>query len=166
MAKSPYYSNTARSLPNPQRQRDSSPASLFASLVTDGLPTAMAWLVAALVTAAFLWILSDILWQGAGQLSWEFLTAAPVNAGRGGGIGPILISTALILIVCIVVSIPIGVGTAILLSEFTSMESLFGRLVRRSLDVLAGVPSIVFGLFGNVFFCQVDGLRRTAHMHV
>src|SRR4028118_361766 len=122
------------------------------------LPTVVVWAIAALVTAVFLWILSDIIWHGAGQLSWEFLTAAPENAGRRGGIGPILVSTLLILGVCMAVSVPIGVGTAVLLAEFTSGGGAFGRLVRRSLDVLAGVPSIVFGLFGNALFCKTLGL--------
>jgi phosphate transport system permease protein len=122
------------------------------------LPTIIVWAIAAVVTAIFLWILSDIIWHGAGQISWEFLTAAPENAGRRGGIGPILVSTLLILGVCMAVSVPIGIGTAVLLAEFTSSESFFGRLVRRSLDVLAGVPSIVFGLFGNAFFCNTLGL--------
>ncbi len=122
------------------------------------LPTIVVSCAAALVTAVFLWILSDIIWHGAGQLSWEFLTAAPENAGRRGGIGSILVSTLLILGVCMAVSVPIGIGTAVLLAEFTSSENVFGRLVRRSLDVLAGVPSIVFGLFGNAFFCNTLGL--------
>jgi len=161
MANSPHYPTTfasARRLPDKKFQPGNQRSSLVADFLTEGLPAAATWLVAALVTAAFLWILSDIVWQGAGQLSWEFLTAAPANAGREGGIGPILVSTGLILAVCIAVSIPIGVGTAILLAEFTSTVNLFGRLVRRSLDVLAGIPSIVFGLFGNIFFCQVLGL--------
>src|SRR4029450_8378040 len=81
----------------------------------------------------------------------------PRNAGREGGIAPILISTLLILLVCMAASLPLGVGTAILLSEFAG-EGLFARVVRRSLDVLAGVPSIVFGLFGNTFFCKVLGM--------
>jgi phosphate transport system permease protein len=113
--------------------------------------------VAALVTAVFLWILIDIMWHGAGQISWVFLTTEPQNAGRRGGIGPILVSTLLILGVCMAVSVPIGVGAAVLLAEFTS-EGWFASLVRRSLDVLAGVPSIVFGLFGNAFFCKTLGL--------
>jgi phosphate transport system permease protein len=124
----------------------------------DWLPTIIVWTTAALVTAIFLWILSDIIWHGIGNLSWEFLTTEPQNAGREGGIAPILVSTALIMGVCMVVSIPIGVGTAVLLAEFTPNDSLFAGLVRRSLDVLAGVPSIVFGLFGNVFFCKFLGL--------
>ncbi|NEO65950.1 MAG: phosphate ABC transporter permease PstA [Moorea sp. SIO4G2] len=127
---------------------------------TDNLQvsTVMIWAIALFVTAVFLWILSDIVWHGVGQINWEFLTTAPKNAGREGGIAPILVSTLLILGVCMTVSIPIGVGTAILLAEFTDTKSIFGRLVRRSLDVLAGVPSIVFGLFGNAFFCKTLGL--------
>jgi phosphate transport system permease protein len=122
------------------------------------LPTVLVWTVAVLVSAVFFWILGSIIWHGIGQLSWEFLTAPPSNAGREGGIGPILVSTTLILGVCMTASLPVGVGAAILLSEFTSTESTFGRLVRRSLDVLAGVPSIVFGLFGNAFFSKILGL--------
>ncbi|MBE9205602.1 phosphate ABC transporter permease PstA [Nostoc sp. LEGE 06077] len=122
------------------------------------LPTLVFWAIALFVTAVFCWILGNIVWHGVGQLDWEFLTTAPRNAGREGGIAPILISTCLILGVCMAVSLPLGVGTAILLAEFTTTESLFGRLVRRSLDVLAGVPSIVFGLFGNTFFAIKLGL--------
>ncbi|MGB7292818.1 MAG: phosphate ABC transporter permease PstA [Thermodesulfobacteriota bacterium] len=122
------------------------------------LPTFFVWASAILVSAVFFWILGSIIWHGIGQISWEFLTAPPRNAGREGGIGPVLVSTALILGVCMAVSLPIGVGTAMLLSEFTGVESVFGRLVRRSLDVLAGVPSIVFGLFGNALFSKILGL--------
>ena len=118
----------------------------------------LVWGSAVLVTATFCWLLGDIIWHGLSHLSWIFLTAPPENAGRRGGIGPILVSTFLILGVCLAVSLPIGIGTAVLLVEFTSDHSLFGRLTRRSLDVLAGVPSIVFGLFGNAFFCKTLGL--------
>jgi phosphate transport system permease protein len=116
------------------------------------------WTIAIAITAIFCWILSDILLSGAGQLSWEFFTSPPKNAGREGGISSIIVSTLLILGVCMAVSLPIGVGTAALLAEFTPTESVFGRWVRRSLDVLAGVPSIVFGLFGNAFFSIALGL--------
>jgi len=115
--------------------------------------TIVVWLMAMLVTAVFVWLLADIVWHGAGQLSWQFLTEPSRNAGRAGGVGPILVSTGLILAVCLAVSLPLGLATAVLLAEFTAVDSVFGRLVRRSLDVLAGVPSIVFGLFGNAFFC-------------
>jgi phosphate transport system permease protein len=122
------------------------------------LPAVGCWAAAGIVTAVFLWILGDIVWHGAGRLSWEFLTAPVRKAGRTGGIGPVLVSTALILSVCMAAALPIGIGAAVLLAEFTSEKSPFGRLVRRSLDVLAGVPSIVFGLFGNAFFSKTLGM--------
>jgi phosphate transport system permease protein len=122
------------------------------------LSTLIVWSIAIFITAVFCWILGDIIWHGVQQLSWDFLTTEPRNAGREGGIAPILVSTGAILAVCLAVSLPLGVGTAIFLAEFTSTESLFGRLVQRSLNILAGVPSIVFGLFGNAFFSIKLGL--------
>lgn len=124
----------------------------------DRLAAAGVWLAAAAVTAVFAWILADLVRHGAGRLSWSFLTEAPASAGRAGGIAPILKSTAWILAVALAASVPLGLGTAVLLAEVTSPDDPFGRLVRRSLDVLAGVPSIVFGLFGNALFCVALGL--------
>ncbi|MFT5465508.1 MAG: phosphate transport system permease protein [Verrucomicrobiales bacterium] len=125
---------------------------------TDRLMAGVFWAMALIVASVFFWIVGTIVWNGASAISWEFLTDEPENSGRSGGIGPILVSTGLILLVAMAVSLPVGIGTAILLAEFTRGGHWFGRLVRRSLDVLAGVPSIVFGLFGTVFFCQVLGL--------
>ncbi len=122
------------------------------------LTTLLIWLTAVLVSGVFVWLLADILIHGLPQLSWPFITEAPQNAGRSGGIGPIIVSTVLILGVAMVTATPLSLATAVLLSEFTRHDSVFGHLVRRSLDVLAGVPSIVFGLFGNAFFCIYLGL--------
>jgi phosphate transport system permease protein len=122
------------------------------------LATVFIWLIALLVSSVFVWLLSDIIAQGLNKLSWSFLIKMPENAGRSGGIGPIIVSTALILMVAMITVTPLGLATAVLLSEFTHQDRVFGRLVRRSLDVLAGVPSIVFGLFGNAFFCIYLGL--------
>lgn len=114
------------------------------------------WAAALVVIGAFVWVLGDILIQGLGQLDLMYLLAPVADAGRAGGIGPILVSTSLILTVCLSVSLPLGLATAILLSELDH-TSRYGRLVRRSLDVLAGVPSIVFGLFGYALFCVALG---------
>jgi phosphate transport system permease protein len=126
--------------------------------LTDRAVAVLVWAAALLVAAAFIWIVGDLVRQGLAHLSWEFLTASPVDAGRAGGIAPIIVSTVLILAVCLAASVPLGVSTAILLAEFTRSDRLFGRFVRRSLDILAGVPSIVFGLFGNAFFSIYLGL--------
>ncbi|MDY7092671.1 MAG: phosphate ABC transporter permease PstA [Acidobacteriota bacterium] len=117
-----------------------------------------AWGVALVITAVFLWLLADLVRHGLPQLSLSLLLEAPRDAGRAGGLAPILVSTLMILAVCLAVSTPIGLGTALLLAELTRGDGLFGTLVRRSLDVLAGVPSIVFGLFGNAFFSLYLGL--------
>ncbi len=124
----------------------------------DRLGTFVVWSAALGVTAVFVWIVGDLLVRGIGEISWSFLTEAPLDAGRGGGIGPILVSTFLILAVCLIVTVPLGLSTAVLLAEYARSEAPFTRSVRRSLDVLAGVPSIVFGLFGNALFCVALGM--------
>ncbi|MEO0867153.1 MAG: phosphate ABC transporter permease PstA [Cyanobacteria bacterium J06642_11] len=124
----------------------------------DLILTGMAWGTALGVSAVFLWVMGSILAQAAGHISVSFLLAEPMNAGREGGIAPILVSTLLILAVCLVTALPLGIATALLLAEFTVSDRNLSRWVRRSLDFLAGVPSIVFGLFGSVFFSQVLGL--------
>ncbi|MDZ4143948.1 MAG: phosphate ABC transporter permease PstA [Burkholderiales bacterium] len=120
--------------------------------------TGLIWLGAALVTALFLWLLGDVLWRGASHLSWSFLASAPADSGRSGGILPILVSTLLILAVALGSAIPLGLLAAVWLTEYTRRDSRLGNGVRLSLDVLAGVPSIVFGLFGNAFFSVYLGL--------
>ncbi len=124
----------------------------------DRLATVLVWLVAIVVVATFGWIVGDLVRHGVPHLSPGFLFEPPRDAGRAGGIGPILVSTGLILGVCLAVSVPIGVATAMLLAEFTRRGGAFGLLIRRSLDVLAGVPSIVFGLFGNALFVIYLGM--------
>ncbi len=111
-----------------------------------------------LVSAVFVWILFDLIKGGWSHLSWEFLTQSPFDAGRSGGIGPILISTLLILLVALITALPLAWTTAALLAEYVPVTSQFGKTIRFSLQVLAGVPSIVFGLFGNAFFSIYLGL--------
>src|SRR5262245_49792842 len=105
--------------------------------LADRAAAVLVWSVAVLVTAVFVWLLADVVRQGISRISWSFLTETPRNFGRDGGIGPILVSTGLILAVCMAASLPIGVGTAVLLAEYAPAGGPFGRLVRRSLDVLA-----------------------------
>jgi len=120
--------------------------------------TLLIWLVAIVITTVFVFILAEIIVYGLSGLSWSFLVEPPQNAGRSGGIGPIIISTGLILFVAIATAAPLGLATAVLLTEFTPQDSRFGFFVERSIDILAGIPSIVFGLFGNAFFCLYLGL--------
>jgi phosphate transport system permease protein len=120
--------------------------------------TGVLWAISLVAISIFLWILSDILVRGLGQISWSFIVEAPRNAGRAGGIGPILISTLLIVLVCLVTALPVAVGTALFIAEVLPQTHPFGRFVRLSLDTLAAVPSVVFGLFGNALFSVTLGL--------
>ena len=126
--------------------------------MTDRVFSRVVWLSASLVAALFLWLLGDLIWRGAAHFSWSFLLSEPANAGRSGGIAPILVSTLLILLVALLAAIPLGLLTAVWLTEYTQRDGKLGEAVRLSLDVLAGVPSIVFGLFGNAFFSVYLGL--------
>jgi len=116
------------------------------------------WATAIVVSLTFGWILLDLLRHGLAHLSWAYLVESPSDAGRSGGIAPIIASTFLIVAVCMSIAVPIGIGTALLLAEYSVARSRFGRFVRRSLDALAAVPSIVFGLFGSTLFCIYLGM--------
>ena len=124
----------------------------------DAMSWVFAWGCALLIVLAAGLLIYSTLSAGIGQVNWDFITQEPSDSGREGGIAPIILSTALIIGVCLIATIPLGLGTAIYLSEFSSHRSKIGRWIRFSLDVLAGVPSIVFGLFGNAFFCITLGM--------
>jgi phosphate transport system permease protein len=97
-------------------------------------------------------MLTEFLQEGLPRLSWEFLVGAPADAGRAGGIGSLIPSTVWILGVCLGAALPLGLGCALFLSECVPAGSRAARWLGYSLDVLGGVPSIVFGLFGYPFF--------------
>lgn len=124
----------------------------------DRVFTVTIWLGAGVIAALFLWLLGDLVWRGAAHLSWSFLVSDTANSGRSGGVASILVSTLLILAVALMTAIPLGLLTAVWLTEYTQRDGKLGEAVRLSLDVLAGVPSIVFGLFGNAFFSVYLGL--------
>lgn len=126
--------------------------------MADRLFSAWIFLTTALLVSMMIWMLADVVMQGMAHVSWNFLFAAPVDAGRAGGIGPILVSTLWILLIALLVALPLGLGVAVWLAEFTGKYSRFAHGTGMTLDILAGVPSIVYGLFGNAFFSIYLGL--------
>jgi phosphate transport system permease protein len=109
------------------------------------------WAAALLVIVILLAILLFILIKGIPQIDWRFLTEIPRNMGRDGGISSAIVGTLLVTAVAILVATPFGVGTAFFLTEYTK-ESRITRIIRFSAESLSGIPSIVFGLFGFIFF--------------
>lgn len=96
-------------------------------------------------------IILKIVWNGLPVVSWEFLTAMPRRSGAEGGILPAIVGTLYLVLGAVAVSLPLGMATAIYLSEYAK-PGRFTRTVRLAIVTLAGVPSIVFGLFGLGLF--------------
>lgn len=112
--------------------------------------------VAAILAMLFL-ILFEIVHGGAGRISWEFLSTAPRKGGLEGGIWPAIFGTMLLVLVMTVVAAPVGVATAVYLSEYARPGAPITRFIRAAVANLAGVPSIVFGLFGVGFLIETVG---------
>jgi len=118
-----------------------------AQKVAFGLITAAA--VSVLIPLVF--VLAYILVQGIGAMSWEFITAMPRGGMREGGIFPALVGTIWLTLGTAVTSIPLGVGAGVYLAEYAPDNS-FTRTIRLAIINLAGVPSVVYGLFGLGLF--------------
>ena len=103
-------------------------------------------------------ILANIFIHGKEHLSWGFLTAAPEQGMTAGGIFPAIYGTVLLVFLMTVAVVPVGVMVAIYLNEYSSHTSVLYKATRLAVSNLAGVPSIVFGLFGLGFF--VKSVRR------
>jgi phosphate transport system permease protein len=102
-------------------------------------------------------IMLNIISGGWPHITWEFLTTAPKEGMTEGGIFPAIFGTFLLVVIMSIFSVPIGTISAIYLSEYASQNSLVARFIRFSVSTLAGVPAIVFGLFGLGFFIQFVG---------
>ncbi len=95
-------------------------------------------------------ILGYIIINGLPAMSWQFLTQPPTDLGRSGGIFPAIVGTLYLVGGAIAIALPLGVGAAIYLVEYTR-EGRITKLIRTGVDLLNGTPSIVFGLFGFAF---------------
>ena len=102
-------------------------------------------------------IIGYILVLGLPHVGLEFLTASPASMGRKGGIFPMIVGTLMVAGLGVLIAAPIGVGTAVYLAEYTR-EGRLTAVIRFGADCLSGIPSIIFGLFGFVFFAITLGM--------
>lgn len=98
-----------------------------------------------------IFIIFFILEKGLPVLTLSFLTDNPEDLGRKGGIFPAIVGSIILPLLAILIATPLGIFTSVYLSEYTR-ESTLTRLIRFGTDCLAGIPSIIFGLFGYIFF--------------
>jgi len=107
---------------------------------------------ATLITLLILvFIIVFILEKGLPVLNLEFLTSNPKEMGKAGGIFPTLIGTVLLPLLALIIATPLGIFTSVYLCEYTK-ETVVTKIIRFATDCLAGIPSIIFGLFGYIFF--------------
>src|ERR1043166_5003082 len=105
-------------------------------------------------------ILGNILWHGAGQVSFRFIfggTSEGMFDAATAGVFPMIFGTVALVLLMTICVVPMGVITAIYLTEYARAGSPMTRVIRGAINNLAGVPSIVFGLFGLGFFVQFVG---------
>ena len=102
-------------------------------------------------------IIGNVVINGASRFSWEFVSQAPEAGMTQAGIFPAIFGTAAMVILMTIVVIPLGVATAVYMHEYAPKRSRMVHLVRLAIQNLAGVPAIVFGLFGLGFFVEFVG---------
>jgi phosphate transport system permease protein len=124
---------------------------------TQRVAVGLMWALAAITFAVLVFILAFILAHGLPHVTWSFLTQSPTSMGREGGVFPMIVGTILVAGLAVLVAAPIGVATAVYLTEYTR-EGRLTTVIRFGADCLAGVPSIIFGLFGFVFFAITLGM--------
>lgn len=108
-------------------------------------------LIAGVTLGILILIIGFILVRGIPGLSVEFLTGKPRMMGREGGIFPIIVGTVYVTLISILIATPIGTAAAIYFSEYAK-KGILMQVIRFFTEVLAGIPSIIFGLFGFAFF--------------
>jgi phosphate transport system permease protein len=108
-------------------------------------------LIALVVVIPILLVIGTIIARGMGAISWEFLVAMPRDGMKAGGIFPAIVGTLLLTLGTALAAIPIGVGGAIYLAEY-ARDTWLTRTIRLALINLAGIPSVVYGLFGLGLF--------------
>jgi len=107
-----------------------------------------------LVLFVLIYFLFDVLSHGSRVISWEFLSQAPRKGMTEGGIFPAIFGTFLVTLITAAVAVPLGMAAAIYLNEYARAGRLT-RLIRLSIRNLAGVPSVVYGLFGVILFVNL-----------
>ena len=131
------------------------------------LAFALIWLAGAIAVATMLWIVGYVMVQGVQVINLEFLTTRPAGGVSGeGGMSTTIVTTLYLVVLTMSIATPLGVGAAIYLIEYAGeverqsrLASYLIRIARTGVEILAGVPSIIFGLFGFALFVSFMKLK-------
>lgn len=126
--------------------------------VYDVVLSVLIYLSAAFAVLLLIGILCYVFWKGIGVIDWEFLTTQPSTIEGTFGIAGNILNTLYVVFITILISTPIGVGSAIYLNEYAKPGRLVS-IIEFTTETLSGIPSIIFGLFGMIFFGQIFRLK-------
>ena len=118
------------------------------------------WLSAGITAALTLFLLGYVLIKGIPNITWELLSTKPSYLTERIGILPDILNTVYIIIATLIFVLPLGVGAAIYLTEYATNKRLVG-MIEYAAETLSGIPSIIYGLFGTLFFCQFMDLDKS-----
>ena len=118
------------------------------------------WLAAGITAALTLFLLGYVLIKGLPNISWELLSTNPSYLRGTVGILPDILNTLYIILTTLLFVLPLGVGAAIYLTEYATNKRLVG-MIEYAAETLSGIPSIIYGLFGSLFFCQFMDLDKS-----
>lgn len=118
------------------------------------------FLSVAVTCALVLFLIGYLLWKGIPNISWELLSTKPSYLSGHIGILPDILNTVYIVIATLLIVLPLGVGAAIYLTEYAKNKKLVG-IIEYAAETLSGIPSIIYGLVGMLFFCQFLGMQTS-----
>ena len=118
------------------------------------------YLCAALTLALLVFVIGYIFVRGLPHITWELLSTSPSYIRDTIGILPNILNTLFLVVVTLVITLPLGVGAAIYLTEYAKNKKLVAA-IEFATETLTGIPSIIFGLVGMLFFCQLLGLQAS-----
>ena len=116
------------------------------------------WICAGITCALLIFLIGYIFYRGLGNISWELLTSQTSYIKDTIGILPNILNTIYIIVVAMVIVLPLGVGAAIYLTEYATNRKVV-EIIEFATETLTGIPSIIFGLVGMLFFIQMMGLK-------
>ena len=125
-----------------------------------GFMRALMYVCAALTYALVLFLIAYVLAKGVPNISWELLSTSPSYLTERIGILPDILNTVYIVIATLLIVLPLGVGAAIYLTEYAKNKKVVA-VIEYAAETLSGIPSIIYGLVGMLFFCQFLGMQTS-----
>ena len=126
-------------------------------VLKNGLRTTFVYVAAAITMAVLVGIIGYVLYKGVPELSWQLITSVPSVTKKVDGIFPYILNTLYVILLSLLIVLPLGVGAAVYLTEYARNKHLI-RVIEFTTETLAGIPSIIYGLVGMLFFVQFCSL--------